>query len=34
MYLLKNFAFSANDNKRIQSVDSIERYVYGLSCSM
>ena len=31
VYLLKKFALSANDDKRMQSIDSVETYAYGAS---
>ena len=31
MILLKKIALSSNDNKRKQSIDSIETYAYGTS---
>ena len=31
MFLLKNIAFSANSDKRMKSIDSIETYAYGTS---
>ena len=31
MFLLKNIAFSANNDKRMKSIDSIETYAYGTS---